>query len=190
MVDSGEPQQQPKAVNGGVAVVVFDLDNTLIFTDEANNYSYIETLKHFGYSASRLQSITRITSKDIQKSYPEIPRFKLWRIRQKKLKLFLDNLHMVRLNQLVVKAIDRYSNPRIVIWTASNRRRAKTEVEYFNLSADWILFSKKDTTAAVKSIVSKLKKRYHINQSQIVFYDDSVTTLGLLREIGASVVLV
>lgn len=107
-----------------MAAVVLDLDNTLFFTDTANNYSYIEALKYYGYDPSRLQTINRITSKVIQKMYPEISRFKLWRIRRKKLKVFINNLYLINLNQDVMKIIDdKYSKQLIILWTASNQKR-------------------------------------------------------------------
>jgi HAD superfamily hydrolase (TIGR01509 family) len=184
MVDNTHPKQSWNAQNNDIKVVVYDLDNTLVLTDEANNYSYIEVLGRFGYDTSRLKSTTRITSTSIQISYPEIARFKLWRIRRNKLKVFLNNLHLVHLNDMVIATIEEYKNLAVIIWTSSNRKRALTQIKHFNIYCDWILFSPKDTAATIEKIVAKIEKKYRVERRQIVFFDDDAKTISLLGKAG------
>jgi phosphoglycolate phosphatase-like HAD superfamily hydrolase len=190
MVDSAHSKQSENTQNSGIEVVVYDLDNTLIFTDEANNHSYIKVLKHFGYDPSRLHTIARITSKRIQQSYPEMTRFKLWRIKRNKLKVFLDNLHLVRLNDIVAETIEAYKDRVIIIWTSSNRKRALALIKHLNIRNDWMLCTQKGTASAVDRIVSRIEKKYRVNLHQILFYEDDHKVRSLLCGVGALTVAV
>lgn len=171
--------------NNDVVVVICDLDNTLIFTDDANNQSYIEVMGRHGYDTSRLQSVKRVTSKYIHQSYPNISKFKLWQIKRCKLKTFMKNLYLINLNGSLMETIYKRTNLPVVIWTSSNRKRALAQIKYFNIKHDWIVFSQKDTATEISRVVSLIKKKYKANRHQILFYEDDLKTLSLLREIGA-----
>ena len=53
---------------------VFDLDNTLVFTDALNNEAYNFILKKFGLS--EIQNVERITREVVFQKYPEVEKWK------------------------------------------------------------------------------------------------------------------
>ena len=68
---------------------VFDLDNTLVFTDALNNEAYNFVLKKFGLS--EIRNVERITREVVFQKYPEVEKWKDEIIALKQ-NFFLNNL--------------------------------------------------------------------------------------------------
>lgn len=86
-------------------ICVFDLDNTLVMTDELNNRAYNHALELFGLSTLKTQG--RITREYIRQIFPALPDVMLMQIVTEKQRFFLRNLHDTKLNEPIVRLLKK-----------------------------------------------------------------------------------
>ena len=110
---------------------VFDLDNTLVFTDALNNEAYNFVLKKFGLS--EIRNVGRITREVVFQKYPEIEKWKDEIIALKQ-KFFLNNLERTfPAKELLIK-LKNSEKCRNILWTSAEETRVIAILEYYKIA--------------------------------------------------------
>ena len=111
---------------------VFDLDNTLIYTDSLNNDSYNYALKYQGLS--HINKFKRITREIVFENYPNINKIQMCEIINLKCEYFINNLHITEVNESLVTLLRSQEKNDCILWTSAEERRARAILEYYNMN--------------------------------------------------------
>lgn len=160
---------------------VFDLDNTLIMTDELNNRAYNHALGLFGLSP--LESQKRITREYIRKIFPFLSDFMLMRIVKEKQRFFLANLHIAKLNESVVRLLKNAEKKSCVLWTKAEYGRAVSLLRYHNLF-DLFAFVLVSPKEFVREDINTICQKMHCTKEDLFFWDDDAANVSALQACG------
>jgi len=127
--------------------LVFDLDNTLVFTDKLNNEAYNQSLIYFGLSA--LNDYKRITRKVVINTYYHLSSSQINDIIRMKQEYFIKNMHITELNYQLVNILKSYKNESCILWTSAEEIRVQALLEHHNISDEFcsIIYSDKKNVA-------------------------------------------
>ena len=157
---------------------IFDLDNTLVFTDDLNTEAYNFALKKVGLAC--IADVPRITRKTIMQEFPSLRIRcvkKIFKIRQN---YFCKNLEKTKLNEAVFKELIS-KNPRdCFLWLSADQTRANAILKHYKLKKyfDKIIFSpKRDIGEDLK----KITRFARCSVSDLVFYEDDKVIFEKLR---------
>jgi beta-phosphoglucomutase-like phosphatase (HAD superfamily) len=158
---------------------VFDLDETLVFTNDLNTRCYNQVLLELGYE--QIKNIKRIACANIKTIMPEIDNKTLAIIRDLKQKLFIKNLHEIKPNTELIKILKLKGRNNAVIYTRANIERAKAILRNFDLfdKVCGIVSKSNDIQKDIEKICTILK----CDKSKLVFFDDDIELLHNLSEI-------
>lgn len=122
---------------------VFDLDNTLIYTDLLNNISYNYALNLLGLS--KIENFKRITKQIVFEKYAHLDNEIINKIIEIKKKHYIDNLDCTRPNQLLINFLKEQNNEHCILWTSAEEWRVLAILEYYNIKSKFkkIIFSEK-----------------------------------------------
>jgi len=115
-------EQRVRTVN----VLLFDLDGTLVKTDYANYLSYkmaIEQVKKIKLNLT-FNPNKRVTREDIRVLLPSLSEEDYMEIVKTKNNLYPDYLHETKLNIMIEKMLDMFSNKEQILITNSRKERA------------------------------------------------------------------
>lgn len=144
---------------------VFDLDNTLVFTDALNNEAYNFVLKKFGLS--EIRNVERITREVVFQKYPEVEKWKDEIIALKQ-NFFLNNLERTfPARELLIK-LKNSEKCRNILWTSAEETRVIAILEYYKIAEKFrdIVFSKK---ADVEKDIKKICRIFECSQEDLIF---------------------
>lgn len=144
---------------------VFDLDNTLVFTDALNNEAYNFVLKKFGLS--EIRNVERITREVVFQKYPEVEKWKDEIIALKQ-NFFLNNLERTfPARELLIK-LKNSEKCRNILWTSAEETRVIAILEYYKIAEEFrdIVFSKK---ADVEKDIKKICRIFECSQEDLIF---------------------
>ena len=114
---------------------VFDLDNTLVFTDALNNEAYNFVLKKFGLS--EIRNVERITREVVFQKYPEVEKWKDEIIALKQ-NFFLNNLERTfPARELLIK-LKNSEKCRNILWTSAEETRVIAILEYYKIAEEFM----------------------------------------------------
>lgn len=166
---------------------VFDLDNTLIYTDCLNNYSYNYALKCYGLAP--INYFKRITREIVFKNYPQLTDVQKDRIVNLKRYYFINNLHITKGNDLLIKMLKSKSKSNCILWTSAERIRVKAILEYYNINKLFknIFFSSKTN---IIYDLNKICKLHNCKSEQLVFYEDNLDVIRQLEKLDLKVICV
>lgn len=162
-------------------ICVFDLDNTLVMTDELNNRAYNHALELFGLSSLKTQG--RITREYIRQIFPALPDVMLMPIVTEKQRFFLRNLHDTKLNEPIVRLLKKAEKKSCVLWTKAEYGRAVSLLRYhklFDLFA-FVLVSPKEY---VQEDINTICKKMCCTQEDLSFWDDDAANVFALQGCG------
>ena len=128
---------------------VFDLDNTLIYTDFLNNESYNYALLQSGFNS--INNCTRITRMTVRKRHPYIDCVRLNEIIQIKQDYFTHNLFKTIPNEPVINLLKQQNPQDCLLWTSASEARVYSLMKYYDISKsfkDVLMTSKKTITSA------------------------------------------
>ena len=150
---------------------VFDLDNTLIYTDSLNNDSYNYALKYQGLS--HINKFKRITREIVFENYPNINKIQMCEIINLKCEYFINNLHITEVNESLVTLLRSQEKNDCILWTSAEERRVRAILEYYNMNNLFkhILFSSK---VSILNDIEEICKLHTCKSSQLLFYDDNL----------------
>lgn len=166
---------------------VFDLDNTLIYTDSLNNDSYNFALKCQGLSP--INEVKRITRGIVFEKYPNLSKIEMCEIIDLKYEYFINNLNFTEVNEYLIALLKSQEKNNCILWTSAEERRAKAILEYYNMNNLFkhILFSKK---IDILNDIEYICKLYTCESNQLLFYDDNLKLVKKLKSLNLNVIFV
>lgn len=166
-------------------VAIFDLDNTLIFTDDLNNCSYKYAMRIMGLNT--LNHRSRITKKDILKHYPTLNRKEFDDLLSLKMSYYGENLNKTKLNVSLVNLLKTLDSHIIVLWTAANQHRANLLLIEYDLVGYFDLFYYSDKEEVCDDI-NNICSYFNADKIDLCVYEDNDTTIEQLSNYGVRVV--
>lgn len=166
---------------------VFDLDNTLVFTDNLNNLAYNLALEHIGFSPIVNQK--RITRDILNQVYPYISTNIYNTICKLKQEYFINQLEHTVLNKDLLDFICLTESDNCILWTSAEQTRVEAIVDYYNIRKLFkaIVFSDKTD---ISSDIELFCNIFLCDLSGIVFYEDNKETISKLLALNLCVVVV
>lgn len=160
---------------------VFDLDNTLIMTDELNNASYNYALTSLGIPPIRVS--IRITRQMIFDNYPKLSEFEKNELVKLKQFYFKDNIHRTIPNTNLIYLLMSINAAHCILWTSAEKYRATCLLRYYGLENHFltILYSMKQDLS--KDIV-KLCNMFKCDLNQLFFFEDNENVVKELKILG------
>ena len=117
-------------------VFVFDLDNTLVKTNQANNNAYKDAVRKItGKDIS--MNTSRFTRSDLRTCLPDLPMIEYDAIIKLKEELYVKQLHKTKLNEQLFKILTliRESGNETILLTECSKTRAKQVCDYHSLTS-------------------------------------------------------
>lgn len=153
------------------SLYIFDLDNTLVYTDKLNNMSYLFAIDKLNLE-NRIDNNIRITRKDIYKKYKDLSNDMIEKLIEIKQKYFIENLDQTKPNLDLFEIL--YSNPIdiCVLWTAAERQRVEAILDYYNLNNQFchiFYTNKKD----IKTDIDDICKKFNCSIYDLLVFDDN-----------------
>ena len=166
---------------------IFDLDNTLIYTNILNNYSYNYALQLQGIAP--ILDCKRITRKIVYIKYPHLNNMLKDKIIELKQEFFIKNIQDTKPNEPLLKFLKSQNADYCVLWTSADKARVQALLEYYKISDDFmkILFSKKSN---VLQDVDSICELFSCKSEQLVFYEDNWEAIKKLQELNIRVISV
>ncbi len=116
-------------------IFVFDLDNTLIMTDEANNMAYADAIQIVTGMRPQIAVSTRYTRNDLITSFPQLTNDQFDRIIEAKQDLFGSYIDKTILNLNLTKILRMLSQSEneTILLTNCHRKRAIQMCMHYNI---------------------------------------------------------
>lgn len=113
---------------------IFDLDNTLIYSDLANNFSYKEAVRNILNEDLNITA-GRITRNDLKTMFPNLTTLQMSNIVHEKEKKYKTYFNMTILNTALVMILKYLSenNKRTILLTYSGKNRAEQLLKYHGI---------------------------------------------------------
>ena len=164
---------------------VFDLDNTLVYTNSLNNDSYNYALSILGLPG--IDNIERITREIVFTKYPNISMTVRNEILKIKQEYFKNNLHRTVLNNILLKSLIMQKKEDCMLWTSANSDRVIEILKFYDIEKEFIgiIFGKKQN---IDLELEKIYKMLKCKLEQITFYEDNKEVIRKLLELGANVI--
>ncbi len=163
---------------------IFDLDNTLVFTDDLNNEAYNYALKFLG--KERISDVKRITREIVFSKYNLTKSEKKDLVKLKQA-YFADNINKINKNEDLLNLILELGPAECILWTKADECRVNAILEYLNLNDafSWVLYSKKTDT---EKDIEKICRHFKCAESQLKFYEDNIKICNKLKNHNVAVV--
>lgn len=164
---------------------IFDLDNTLIFTDMLNSESYNYALSKHGLEP--IKDCTRITRNIVINKYPNIGQIK--DIILLKQEYFVNNVQNTKPNKVLFKILQAQSYEFCYLWTSADVTRVQALLEFYKLNNAFnkiFYSSKKDL---IEDII-RLCKLCECKSDELVIYEDNQYIIEKLRILNLNVIAV
>lgn len=163
---------------------VFDLDNTLIYTNLLNNNSYNYALNRQGLGS--ISNCERITRDIVFMKYPHMNNEQIEEIIKLKQEFFVNNLQDTKPNKSLLSILKSQDANYCVLWTSADETRVQALLEYYIVSTAFkkILFSNKIN---VLQDIEKMCELFGCKSEQLVFYEDNWETIKKLQQLNCNV---
>lgn len=163
---------------------VFDLDNTLIYTDKLNNASYNYALQRCGLIP--INSYSRVTRDIVFKCYPFLNEFQKKEIVKVKQSYFIKNIDYTELNTVLLAELKSRGADYSILWTSSNKERCFALLSYYNIGDCFkeIVFSNKDN---IEKDIEKICNIFICNSMDLIFYENDASVIKKLKFLGQKV---
>lgn len=163
---------------------VFDLDNTLVYTDLLNNESYNYALRMHGINW--VSGKIRITRELVSQIYPNIVKLELDEIIRLKQDYFVQNMHKIELNKTLQKLLISANPDFCLLWTSADKCRTESILNFFELTNCFVsIFYSYKTD--LKSDILRICDIMQCESSNLAIYEDSQITVKILRELNINV---
>lgn len=164
---------------------VFDLDNTLIYTDSLNNDSYNYALNRQGLAP--IKGCKRLTQDIIFHRYRDMNNAQKNEIIESKQEYFVNNLNSTVPNTSLLQVLKAQSVESCMLWTSANKTRVLAILEYYNICNAFrkILYSNK---IEVTQDINKICELFECDLEQLVFYEDNRRVIEDLQQLKLRVV--
>lgn len=159
---------------------VFDLDNTLVFTDNLNSEAYNYALGILGKEP--LFDVGRITRHIVYSKY-SLSNHEKDILVEAKQKYFLDHIEKIKANKDLVNLLLSLSSSECLLWTSADKCRVEAILSYLNLTDAFsmVLYSNK---ANIKDDLESICLYFQCLKSQLKFYEDDASVISKLKWLG------
>lgn len=149
-------------------ISVFDLDNTLVFTDRLNNESYNFALAEIG--KERMDGIERITRNIVYSIY-DLTDDEKHRLIKMKQEYFVNNISKIELNDYLISKLRKLDSSKCVLWTRAEKVRAEAILKYLHIDDCFakVFYSHKDY---LESDIKTICSFFNCKKEDLIFYDD------------------
>lgn len=153
---------------------VFDLDNTLVMTDNLNNTAYNYSLSCMGFQP--IIGVQRITRKEIFNSIPNLTPSQKKQIVELKQNYFIKNINDTVLNLDLYSLLKSIDSNHCILWTSADVKRTTAILEFYNLHKNFktVFYSDKQD---IEYDIMKICNIFSCSLSQLVFFDDNEDVL-------------
>lgn len=154
---------------------IFDLDNTLIFTDDLNNLAYQNALME--YQLPIIESSKRITRKDIKNNVTDDEL--LNKIIYFKQQYFISNLDKTELNKPLYQFLINKSGKKL-IWTSADKDRTLALLKFYNIypHIDDIIFSPKTD---IRADMQQIYDKFGVSYRELIVFEDNIDVIQKLN---------
>lgn len=151
-------------------ISVFDLDNTLVFTDKLNNESYNFALVTLG--KEKIVDVKRITRAIVYSRYAltEDEKYQVVKLKQE---YFINNLCKIEINNKLITILRNLEPSKCVLWTRAEKVRTEAILKFLCIDKCFsnVFYSQKYN---VETDVNTICNLYNCNREDLVYYDDEV----------------
>lgn len=164
---------------------IFDLDNSLIYTDALNNDAYNFALNMLGIT--QIVDCKRLTRDVIFTKYPDLNNHQRNKIVELKQKYFVNNLKLTIPNKSLLKVLEVQNVERCILWTCADKARVLAVLEYYKINNAFkkILFSNK---VEVMKDIETICEILECNVDNLVFYEDNQRVIQDLKLLNLNVI--
>jgi len=162
---------------------VFDLDNTLIYTDLLNNGSYNYALKEFGLGI--INDSRRITRNIVFEKYANLDDDQKNQIIELKQYYFVNSLYATIPNINLLNLLRFQKIEHCILWTSADKIRVNAILNYYGICKSFkeIIFSDKINVLEDMEIICKT---FECKLEQITFYEDNKRVVKELKILKAN----
>lgn len=166
---------------------IYDLDNTLVYSNYLNNYSYNYALKVKGIHS--VNGYERITRDVIIKKYPELDDKLLNEIIQIKQLIFLCNLKYTKPNLNLIEFVKSGLKDNAILWTSGDRNRVISILRYYDITNcfKYVLFSNKEN---ISEDIIKICSIFNCTPQNLVFFEDNIEVINKIKKLDVEVLKV
>ena len=166
-------------------IYVFDLDNTLIFTDKLNNDSYAYALNQL--KLSEIYDCARVTRDIVFNAYPNLGIEEQNKIIELKQRFFSENLNETKLNQDLYDVLTSKNPVSCVLWTSADEFRVQFLLNHHKIENCFrsILYSKKDN---LLHDINEICDMCKCKPTQLIFYEDNKNVINKLLKLKLQVI--
>lgn len=166
---------------------VFDLDNTLIYTDSLNNDSYNYALNQLGLAS--INDYKRITRNIVFSKYQDLNNVQKNEIIALKQKYFVNNLKTTLPNALLLQLLEAQNVELCVLWTSAEEARVIAILEHYKICNAFkkIIFSSK--TELIQDI-ERICEILECSFENLIFYEDNKRVIQDLQQLSLNVISV
>lgn len=163
---------------------VFDLDNTLIFTDTLNNISYNFSLKKMGLK--EIKANYRITRKEVFEKYKDLTKYEKEKIESMKQEYFKQHLEKTSANLDLFKILKKTERENCILWTSASYKRVIPLLEYYDILLEFkeIIYSDKKN---LEKDIERICKIFSCKKENLYFYEDSDDVINRLKDLKLNI---
>lgn len=163
---------------------VFDLDNTLVMTDELNNSSYNYALTQLGMHP--IKTHTRITRDIVFAKYPNLADFQKNKIIAIKQSYFINHINLTSLNTSLITLLRSKEAAHCILWTSADKKRVSALLKYYDLEKRFlkIVYSKKQM---ICKDINKICEIFNCSSASLLLFDNDIKVVKMLKEAGLRV---
>lgn len=157
---------------------VFDLDNTLIYTNLLNSRSYNYALVELGLLPIR--DCVRVTRKVVLEHYPFLNKYQQTALTQLKQDYFLRHIHATKPNLDLLFMLRSHGHEFCVLWTSAEKERVLSLLEHYQLQSAFaeIIYSSKEN---IRKDIKKICTLFSCTSEQLVFFEDNADVIEKLK---------
>lgn len=166
---------------------VFDIDNTLIYTDSLNNDSYNYALNFLGLAS--IVDCKRITRDIVFSRYLDLNSIQKNKIIELKQKYFVNNLKETFPNKSLIRLLEDQDAEMCILWTSADETRVLAILDYYKIGNAFkkVLFSSK---LEVSEDIVKICELLECGIEQLIFYEDNQRVILDLQRLNLNVISV
>lgn len=166
---------------------VFDLDNTLVYTNQLNNQSYNYALKNVGLEP--IDNCKRITRKVVIEKYTEMSSEVMTKVIMAKQDYFIKNLRKTSLNNSLVNKLISINVEYCILWTSADRNRVIELLKYYGIENRFaeVKYSNKNN---VLRDMQEICRMFEVTFEELEVYEDNLIVVEELMKFGINVTIV
>lgn len=162
---------------------IFDLDNTLVYTNQANNDAYNAALRR--EHLAPIQWEGRIVRSVVREVYPQLTDDQLQRIIRSKQACY--PFERTQVNAPLLRYVKALGRERCFLWSGADQGRARSLMDYHHLNGLFSAAEFSEKTDVLREF-DALVRRFSLDPRDLTVFEDTDRHIEALRSAGISVV--